>query len=45
MIKVEAKLYATLRKYHLGVNFWEPLQVEVSEGTTVVATADGDTEG
>lgn len=35
MIKVEANVYAALRKYHRGVSSGKPLRVEVSEGTTV----------
>ena len=35
MIKVKANLYATLRKYRPDVPPWEPLLLEVAEGTTL----------
>ena len=35
MIKVEANLYATLRKYYSKVPSGKPLPLEVEEGTTL----------
>ena len=35
MIRIEARLYATLRKYHLEGKVGEALVLELAEGTTV----------
>jgi molybdopterin synthase sulfur carrier subunit len=35
VIRIEARLYATLRKYHLGGKVGEALVRELAEGTTV----------
>ena len=35
MIRVEARLYATLRKYHPEIKIGEALVRELAEGTTV----------
>jgi len=35
LITVQARLYATLRRYRPGVGSGEPIQVELSEGSRV----------
>ena len=42
MIRVEARLYATLRKYHPGGEVGEALVRELAEGTTVQKLLEGE---